>query len=364
MVECQLPEKYSDAERLLKRRLGEIVSGKFAGLGPERVRMTELFDDVVEDYRDCERRSVDDLSSRLRIHLVPFFGEVRAADFTSQHVKRYVAQRRREAAQNATINRELAIVRRAFRLGAKCDPPKVARIPYVQLLKESNVRTGFLEYECYIALRNELAWYLRPLFVTAYHVGGRRGELTSIQWPQVDFNSNQIHLHGPATKNEEARTLPIYGEMREWLMMAKEIRDQKYPSCSWVFYTAEGERLYWFYKAWEAACKRAGVPELLFHDLRRSAVRNMERAGIPRKVAMSISGHKTEHIYRRYDIVAHRDLADAAVRMDHYFGTIRAQGPKQAEPKPEEPGRVGTLLGTPGGEQMKTGAKRSGKSIN
>jgi integrase len=126
----------------------------------------------------------------------------------------------------------------------------------------------------------------------------------------------------------------------------------------------EGERLYWFYKAWEAACKRAGAPELLFHDLRRSAVRNMERAGIPRKVAMAISGHKTENIYRRYDIVAHRDLADAAVRMDHYFGAIKAQGPKKAEPKPEEPGRVGTLLGTPDGEQLRTGAKRSGKSLN
>jgi integrase len=180
----------------------------------------------------------------LRSHLVPFFGEIRAADFTTQHIKRYVAQRRKEEAQNATINRELAIVRRAFRLGAKCDPPKVARIPYVQLLKESNVRTGFLEYERYVALRNELPWYIRPLFVTAYQVGGRRGELTSIEWSQVDFNSSQIRLHASEPKNEEARTLPIYGEMREWLIMAQEIRDQDFPKCSWVFYTAAGERLY------------------------------------------------------------------------------------------------------------------------
>jgi integrase len=260
------------------------------------VAVAELFDDVVEDYRDCERNSLDGLTSRLKIHLVPFLGEIRAADFTTQYIKRYVAQRRTEGAQNATINRELAIVRRAFRLGAKCDPPKVARIPYVQLLKESNVRTGFLEYECYVTVRNELPWYTRPLFVTAYHVGGRRGELTAIQWPQVDFNSNQIRLRASGTKNEEARTLPIYSEMREWLILAKEIRDQKFPNCSWVFYRDEGYRLYWFHKAWESACTRAGVPELLFHDLRRSAVRNMERAGIPRRVAMSISGHKTEHI--------------------------------------------------------------------
>jgi len=90
---------------------------------------------------------------------------------------------------------------------------------------------GFLEYEAYTKLRNELPWYIRPLFVTAYHVGGRRGELTSIQWPQVDFTSSEIHLYAPKTKNDESRTLPIYGEMREWLVMAKEIRDQRFPNC-------------------------------------------------------------------------------------------------------------------------------------
>src|SRR5262249_16478509 len=145
--------------------------------------------------------------------------------------------------------------------------------------------------------------------------------------------------HGTDTKNEEPRTLPIYGEMREWLVIAKQIRDQEFPECPWVFYTDEGQRLYWFYKSWEASCKRAGVPDLLFHDLRRSAVRNMERAGVSRKVAMAISGHKTEHIYRRYDISSSKDLADAAARMDQYFGSIQNQ-------KQPDPARTGTVSGT------------------
>lgn len=108
------------------------------------------------------------------------------------------------------------------------------------------------------------------------------------------------------------------------------------PKLPWVFYTDEGQRPHWFYKAWGSPCTRAGVAELIFHDLRRSAVRDTERAGIPRKVAMSISGHKTENIYRRYDIVAHRDLADAAARMDQYFRTIKARQPKRAEPQEDE----------------------------
>lgn len=134
-------------------------------------------------------------------------------------------------------------------------------------------------------------------------------------------------MHGTETKNEESRTLPIYGDMREWLTLAKTIRDERFPECPWVFYGDQGERLYWFYAAWDSACKRAGLEGLLFHDLRRSAVRNMERAGVSRKIAMSISGHKTENIYRRYDIVAQRDLADAATRLNQYFESVKAHLP-------------------------------------
>ncbi len=337
-------EKQVDAERLLRKRAGEIATGKFLGLSPERIRMAELFKDVVEDYQAADRRTLSDLNSRLKNHLAPFFGELRAADFSTQHIKRYVTARRSEEAQNATINRELAVVRRAFSLAAKCDPPKIARVPYIQMLKEANVRSGFLEYDGYVALRNELPWYIRPLFVVAYHVGGRRGELTSVQWSRVDFKSGQIRLLGTETKNEQARTLPIYGEMREWLLTAKKVRDEKFPGCHWVFYSDEGQRLYWFYKAWVSACERAGSKGLLFHDLRRSAVRNMERAGIPRKVAMSISGHKTENIYRRYDIVAERDFSDAADRLDQFFGSMKAESERAKRASPEA---TGTLSGTP-----------------
>jgi integrase len=133
--------------------------------------------------------------------------------------------------------------------------------------------------------------------------------------------------------------------MGEWLKLAKKLRDEKFPTCPWVFYTDEGERLYWFCKAWESACTRAGLPNLLFHDLRRSAVRNMERAGIPRKVAMSISGHKTENVYRRYDIIVERDLSDATKRMDQYFEAMKAQAAKQSETT--NPDAASTLSDTP-----------------
>ncbi len=241
---------------------------------------------------------------------------MRAAEFTSDQIKRYVANRRSEKAADATINRELELIKRSFALGARCDPPKVARIVHVSMLTEDNVRTGFLDDAGYLALRNELPEYLRPIFVVAYHVGNRLGELRWLLWPQVDFDHNQIRLNPGTTKNKKGRTLPIYGEMREWLLMQKSIRDTKFPACRYVFFQNDGRPIGDFRKAWASATKRAGQTGLLFHDLRRSAIRNMRIAGIQENVAMEISGHRTRSVLDRYNIVSGRDLADAASKME------------------------------------------------
>jgi integrase len=109
--------------------------------------------------------------------------------------------------------------------------------------------------------------------------------------------------------------------MLEWLRMAREVRDARYPECSAVFHR-EGDAIKSFKNAWATACARAAVPGLLFHDLRRTAVRNMVRAGIPEKIAMQISGHKTRSIFDRYNIVSDRDLDLAAERMERHFQQI------------------------------------------
>lgn len=128
---------------------------------------------------------------------------MRAADLASSHIEEYVLCRQREGASNATINRELQVLKRAFVLATRRDPPKVARVPCIPLLPENNVRKGFLDDGQYLKLRNELPEYLRPLFVVAYHLGNRLGELRNVRWNQIDLKRNQIRLNPGETKNKE-----------------------------------------------------------------------------------------------------------------------------------------------------------------
>jgi integrase len=204
----------------------------------------------------------------------------------------------------------------------RTDPPLVNRKPWIRRLDEDNAREGFIEEDQYRAILNELPEHLRALFVVGYHIGVRLGTLRMLEWDQVDLKGGQIRLRKKQVKQKRAHTAPIYGHMRAWLEMQSSDRDQNWPNCSYVFHWHDrpiGAHL----KGWREACKRAGLPGLKFHDLRRSAVRNMERAGMPRNVAMGITGHRTEAVYRRYDIVSEKDMQLAASRMDGFFEAQR-----------------------------------------
>jgi integrase len=330
-------DSQADAERLLKRRQGEIVTGVFSGLAPERIRFRELTAAVVEDYRDNGRKTVDDVESRLKLHLLPMLGDVRAVDFGTNNLKRYVTARKAAGATNGTINRELAIVKRAFRLAAESDPPRVARVPKIRLLREDNVRKGFLGEADYRKLRDALPEELRPLLVVAYYTGARSSELKGLRWEQADLVAKRITLHPGETKNKDGRSLPIYGEMLAWLQMAKAARDESFPTCRWVFHR-KGSQIKSIQATWRKVTEACGLEGLLFHDLRRTAVRNMVRAGIPEKVAMQITGHKTRAIFDRYNIVSDRDLSEAAAKMERrekLMGTISGTKATETESKAE-----------------------------
>jgi integrase len=198
--------------------------------------------------------------------------------------------------------------------------------------------------EQYAGVRDALPEELRPLFITAYLTGIRKGELLAITWPQVDFESRLITLEHGETKNKEARSVPIIGgDMFNALWAEKKKHDDLWPRSPWVF-SRRGEPIRNFQAAWQAACKMADVPELHFHDLRRTAVRNMRRAGIPQVIRMKISGHKTDSMERRYNIVDSEDLVNARELLERRLqiteptnGPAKPVNPINPNPSGEEP---------------------------
>lgn len=306
--------KKTVAQKFLARREGPIAEGKVPFFRFDKVTFKELADDLLRDYRvNGKRVKRVELSVR---HLRGYFGFFRAVQVTTQTIRDYTDGRLKEGAAPATVNRELSALKRMFNLGARSTPVRVERVPYVPMLKEDNVRKGFFEHGEYLAVREAILEHLKDLVAFGYKTGWRVSEITGLTWGHVDLKEGIVRLEVGETKNDEGRVVFMDDEMKK--MFFRRWRNRKRP-LPWVFLNAEGtDRVKRFYKAWTTACRGVGLSGRLFHDLRRTAVRNMVRAAIPERVAMAISGHKTRSVFDRYNIVSEADLRRAARQLqDH-----------------------------------------------
>jgi len=306
-AETNSPKKAASLRDLKKAQLR---MGKFVEPSARRIMLSELYADVIEDYRINHYTSIDDLEDRWVKHLQPFFGHMAAGEVTTDLCKRYIVRRQEAGIADSTINRTLAALKRMFHLATECTPPKVQFVPHIPMLKENNVRTGFVETEARMRLEqacSRIGRWMLAMFEVGCTYGWRHGSLLKMRVKQVDPHANVVRLEPGTTKNKKGLEVTMPRRVRELLLEC--IKGKSPEDC--LFTRQNGKPVRDFRRSWEKACAEAGMPGLHFHDLRRTAARNMRRGHVSEKVAMEVGGWKTTSVFHRYAIVDNQDIAHA-----------------------------------------------------
>lgn len=310
------------AQKVLRLRLRELGAddlGVRSFLGPqvERTTINDLLADLEADYR-LRKKDTPSFQS----HLKPIrntFGQRIARAITARHVDEYLTARLALGKAPATVNRETQLLSQALRLGI--ERRLINTMPSIRKLPEENTREGFFEHDEFARIINHLPEYLQDYALFAYLTGWRKGEISSLTWTDVEYKARLIHLKGRNSKNSQPRKVALEGTLltiieRRW--NERTITQGTTTRIATHVFHRKGHPIGDIKRAWRNACAAAGV-QRLFHDLRRTAVRNMIRAGVSEKVAMQISGHQTRAVFDRYNITDERDLRDAMKRVDTYL---------------------------------------------
>jgi integrase len=319
----------SNAQKLLTSRLESVRRGELVDV--RKLRYEGIRAILIADYKSTGKlteREGEILAAGRKGLFKPldsFFGGMAVHSITTDKLREFVAQRKAAGVSGPTCNRNLTVLRRMFMLAKREN--KIQNVPFFPMEQESPARQGFVEQKDFQMLRDALPEHLRPFVTFLYQTGCRTGAAKQIRWEWVNLDAGIIELPAGVTKNKEALTLPLSSELVG--MLKKLFRVDSKP----VFDTCN------FKKAWSAACVKVGLATqdgyayrgLIPHDLRRSAVRNMRRAGIDQSVAMSISGHKTISVFQRYNIIDTADKLAAMSKVEKFNASVMQVEPSNAK---------------------------------
>jgi len=314
------------ARRLIKRRVKEIATrGKMIGPEVERTSYRDLEGLLLADLEaNRSLRYLKNARYRL-VHLRRGFGQALAREITHDRLNRYKTHRQAQGAAAATVQYELKLLRRMFSLGLKAE--RVDRVPPFPTVRVENARQGFASPPEIERVIEHLPEHTAPAVRLLSLTGMRTHEVLELKWSRVDFDAQAIRLRSEDTKTRQARTIPFgkFSVLAELLVGQHErVRGMQQATGRIIPEVFPDVSATTFKRHWYRAVKDAGLPDLRPHDLRRSAARNLIRAGVSQHVAMAIIGHQTDAMFRRYNITSAEDLADGMGRLDAFLARATA----------------------------------------
>lgn len=309
------------AEKLLKKRTKAANTQAFIEPSSRKYSVDEIITLAREDAERKGNKTAGRYKgpgggpSQCVQYLLDAFGGMPALNVTADDIDKYGDRRAQEGAANATINRELAILRKGYKLALRKN--LIPHAPHVAMRSEKgNERQGFIEPALFTQFLTELGRY-HPAFADvtecAFLTLLRRSNARNLTWAHV--TDDELRLPGTMTKNGRPLALPLVGQLGDLIARRREARVD---GCKYVFHR-QGRPLGHFTRIWRAAAAAVGVPGLLMHDLRRSGARTLIREGVPEDVVLKIGNWKTRQMLSRYNVTSLDDLADAQEAMTRAF---------------------------------------------
>lgn len=279
------------------RKLAELGQTGASGLRAETVTVQDIVDMLLIRYEAEGRKSLYTVKSRIH-YLTDELGGWKAIDLKADRVLQYAVKRRKAGAAVATVNLELALLARAYRIAI--DSGRLVSAPKIPHLPGANIRRSHVPDAVLEQIRAKLPKHLAEVVTFLRLTGWRVNEALGLEWRRVDFAEQAIRLDTSKTGEPRVLSFRNYSDLKALL----EARHSARGLSPWVFQTAAGGRISdkTLQGAWKRARRSSSLPGAMLHDLRRTMVRAMDRAGVPRSVAMSITGHKSEAVYRQYGL--------------------------------------------------------------
>ncbi len=334
-------ENRANAQSRLHKRMLQV--GRQLDPAGQDPCLSELLDLVVRDYERNGKATLSHISHR-RKHLERILGaKTSSRRIRAAQVENYISSRQSgpNPASNATVNRELAVLRRGFRLAMKLE--LLSDMPTFTLLREDNVRRGFVKPVVLEAIIARLPAHLRaPVRFASLTAWRMKSEVLPLKWAQVDLQDGWVRLEPGTTKSRKGRTIKLTASMRLVLVGQHRKAEDLYRRTGlmpeFVFFrearqgaAGVGDQIRSMRADWSRATREAGAPDVLIHDLRRTGVMNLVKANVPRSTAKKISGHETDSIFERYNIEDAAAMEDAKNRLEAYDGTQERRGPPPAD---------------------------------